>query len=201
MTNTHQGEIIAEGESWPRLVRWEWVLLALVLVAIVASRISTLDQRLLEAHSFRQTFAAFQTLGFHESGIDLLRPMIPVLGAPWTIPFEFPLFQALASIPMSWGVDADTADRATALVFFIITAGALWALVRIVAGRRVAAIALVVFSFSPFALLWSRASMMEYLATAAALGWVISALRWRQKADWRWAVLGGLLGAVAFAIF
>ncbi len=200
MADTRQDHVASEDESWPRLVRWEWVLLAVVLIAIVVTRFPTLDQRLLETHAFRQTQTAFQTVGFHESGIDLLRPEVPVLGAPWTIPFEFPLFQALASVPMSWGIGADTANRITALGFFVVTAGALWALIRLVGGRRVAAIALVVFSFSPFALLWSRASMTEYLATAAALGWVISAVRWRQTSDWRWAVPGSLLGAVAATV-
>ncbi len=200
MNHTHEPQADTEHTAWPRVQRWEWVLLALVLLAIVITRFPTLDQRLLEAHSFRQTQTAIQTLEFHESGISLLRPMVPVLGSPWTIPFEFPLFQALASVPMSWGIGADAANRLTALGFFIVTAGSLWALIRLIAGRRIAAIAVVVFTFSPFAMLWSRASLIEYLATAAALGWVISAIRWRQSSNWRWAIAGSLLGAIAATV-
>lgn len=200
MTHADQSQTKTKPVDWPRVLRWEWILLAAVLVAIVVTRFPTLDQRLLEAHSFRQTQTAYQTFEFHRVGIDLLRPIVPVLGAPWTIPFEFPLFQALASIPMSWGIGADAANRLTGLGFFILTAGALWALLRLVADRWVAGIALVVFSFSPFAMLWSRSSLIEYMATAAALGWVISAIRWRQTSNWRWAAVGALLGTVAITV-
>ncbi len=200
MTHTDQAQTDTEQTAWPPILRWEWILLAVVLVAIVITRFPTLDQRLLEAHSFRQTQTAYQTLEFHRVGIDLLRPIVPVLGSPWSIPFEFPLFQALASVLMSWGIGADAANRLMGLGFFVLTAGALWTLIRLVADRYVAGIALVVFSVSPFAMLWSRASLIEYMATAAALGWVISAIRWRQTSDWRWAVAGALLGAIAATV-
>ena len=200
MTHTDQAQTDTDQAAWPQILRWEWVLLAAVLAAIVITRFPTLDQRLLEAHSFRQTQTAFQTLEFHKVGVDLLRPIVPVLGSPWSIPFEFPLFQAMASVLMSWGIGADAANRLIGLGFFIVTAGALWALIRLVADRWVAGIALVVFSFSPLAMLWSRASLIEYMATAAALGWVISAVRWRQTSDWRWAAGGALLGAIAATV-
>ncbi len=200
MTHTDQADSDTDRAAWPRVLRWEWVLLVGVLIAIIITRFPTLDQRLLEAHSFRQTQTAFQTLEFHRVGIDLLRPIVPVLGSPWSIPFEFPLFQALASIPMSWGIGADAANRLVGLGFFILTAGALWTLMRLTTDRLVAAIALIVFSFSPFAILWSRASLIEYMATAAALGWVISAIRWRQTSNWRWAAVAGFLGAIAATV-
>lgn len=186
--------------DWPAILDWEWVLLGVALIAVLITRIPTLDQRLLEAHSFRQTQTAIQALYFHTDGIDLLRPIVPVLGAPWTIPFEFPLFQALASIPMSWGIGPDAAMRITGLGFFIASAATLWALLRAVAGSRVAAVGLVVFAFSPFAMLWSRSAMMEYLATFGALGWLFCAVRWRQTGDWRWAIPGALLGAIGATV-
>ena len=182
------------------MVGWEFVLWILVLLSIAATRYATLNQVLTEAFAFRQTQTAFQTVGFHRSGIDLLHPMVPVFGEPWTIPFEFPLFQAIASIAMSFGIPADPANRIVGLAFFVVTAFLLWLLVRKVSNPVVAAVTLVVFSFSPFALVWSRASMIEYLATALALGWVIAAIRWRDARHTTWLIAAVLLGAAAMAV-
>jgi len=182
------------------ILRWEWVLLAAVAIAILVTRLPTLDQPLLEVHGFRQTQTAIQTSTFHEEGIDLLRPEVPVLGEPWDVPFEFPLFQALASIPMSFGTDAEVANRATGLLMFLATALLLWALVRRIGGHRTAGAALVAFAFSPFGILWSRTAMIEYLATAGALAWVLGAIRWRESKDRRWAIASVVGGTVAATV-
>lgn len=184
------------------VTRWEWILLASVLALIVITRLSTLDQLLMETGpaAFRQTQTAFQTVEFHRLGIDLLHPSLPILGSPWSIPFEFPLFQAAASVLMSWGFESDVANRITGLFFFATTATLLWYLIRLVADKTVAAISLVVFAFSPFGILWSRTAMMEYLATAAALSWVIAALKWRTTRRWQWAAFGAVAGSVAMTV-
>src|SRR3990172_12922435 len=89
------------------------------LAIAVAVRAPTLDQPLLEAHSFRQTQTAYTALVFHEQGIDLLHPKMPVLGAPFEVPFEFPLFQAGASLVMDAGVRPDVALRLSGLACFL----------------------------------------------------------------------------------
>jgi 4-amino-4-deoxy-L-arabinose transferase-like glycosyltransferase len=86
------------------------------------------------------------------------------------VPFEFPLFQAAASAVMDFGVADDRAMRVTGLACFLLTALLLFGLVRHVAGRVSAFAALAAFVFTPFALVWGRASLMEYLATAGAVG-------------------------------
>ena len=184
--------------QWPQVERWEIAFLLVVLLAIGLSRLPTLDNKLLEnGLGYRQTFTAFQTVGFYESGIDLLHPTVPIFGAPWEIPTEFPLFQAFASVPMSWGIPADVANRTTALGFFVLSGLVLWVLLRFLATRYVAAVGLVVFSFSPFALLWSRASLIEYLATFGALLWLLGIVLWRYEPRLRWIALGVTGGAVA----
>jgi len=196
MTDTDGAATKPVGQ-WPPTLRWEWVLLSVVLLVSIVWRIPTLDQNLVEAHGFRQTQTAMQTVQFHESGIDLLRPEIPVLGEPWTIPFEFPLFQAVASVPMAFGASAEVANRSVGLLFFALSAAALWALMRLMSSRAAAAVAVVVFSFSPFGFLWSRSSMIEYLATAGVIVWVIGTVRWIATRDWRWAAVGAAAGVIA----
>ena len=62
----------------------------------------------------------------------------------------------------------DVAMRTTALACFLLSSILLWGLVRHVGGRAAALAALAVYLFSPFSLLWSRASLIEYLAGAGA---------------------------------
>ncbi|TMB59507.1 MAG: hypothetical protein E6J49_15075 [Chloroflexi bacterium] len=175
------------------------VVVASIAVA-VAIRVPTLTQPLLEIHAFRQTQTAFQARIFHESGIDLLQPEVPVFGQPYALPYEFPLFQAFASLPMDVGIDPDPAMRLTALVSFVIAAFCLWRLVRRMADAVTAVAALVAFLFSPFAIVWSRTSMIEYFVIAAALGYLWAGLAWRdERAPWQWLV-AVVLGSIAMTV-
>ena len=178
----------------------ELVLVFAIVMTFAVSRAPTLDQPLLENHGFRQTQTAYSALVFHEDGIDWLRPVLPVFGRDSAVPFEFPLFQAIASVPMAHGVEPDRAVRSTGLAFFILTAVLLWVLLRRVAGRLVGVTGLIVFCFSPFALLWSRTSMIEYLATAAGVGYLLAAVVYSERSTWPVLAAGVLSGSIAFLV-
>lgn len=168
--------------SAPAVLRATEVLAVVaVLAALVIYVAPTLDAPLLEKHAFRQTQTALTARVFHEDGIDLLHPKLPVFGEPFEAPFEFPLFQALATVPMAAGVAEDTSLRLTCLACFVLTALLLWGLVRHVAGPVSGVGAVVVFTFTPFALVWSRTSMIEYLATAGAVGFAFGVVLWRER--------------------
>ena len=172
--------------SLRRALRRTWLVdLALVLAIVglpVAYVLPTLDQPLLEGyHVFRQTQTAYTARIFSEEGIDLLHPEVPVLGEPFEVPFEFPLFQAGASLLMDLGVSETVSVRLSCLLCFVGTALLLYGLLRHVAGRVVALCALVAFSFFPFSLVWSHTSMIEYLATAGAVGWTWGLIAWRER--------------------
>ena len=160
-----------------------------MLVAFVLVVLPTLGQPLLERHGFRQTQTAYTARIYHEQGIDLIHPKLPVLGEPFEVPFEFPLFQAAASVVMDAGVRDDVAMRTTGLLCFLLTALLLYGLVRRVDGRVSAVAALVAFVATPFALLWGRTSMIEYLATAGAVGFAWATIAWREE---RRPAVGGL---------
>lgn len=158
------------------------VALALALLALtIVLRLPTLRQPLVEAHGFRQTQTAYTALLYHQHGIDLLHPEVPVLGKPWALPFEFPLFQAVASAPMDLGVGPDLAMRLTGLAFFSLTALLVFGFVRWRIGAVEALASLWFFTLSPFSLIWSRTSLMEYMATAGAVGWCWAALAYRDS--------------------
>ena len=167
-----------------------------ILVVALAVRAPTMRQPLVEAHGFRQTQTAYTALLFHEHGISLLHSELPVLGQPWSIPFEFPLFQAIASVPMDLGVTPDLAMRLTALAFFAITALLVFGFVRSRAGPVEAVASLCFFTLSPFSLIWSRASLMEYMATAGAVAWCWALLAYRDSGRRLPLVLGVLAGTI-----
>jgi hypothetical protein len=157
-------------------------LVAVTVGALAALVLPTLGQPLLEGyHVFRQTQTAYPARIFSEEGIDLLQPRVPVLGEPFEIPFEFPLFQAGTSLLMDLGVGETISLRLGGFLCFVATALLLYGLLRRVGGRNVALCALVAFCFFPFSLVWSRTSMIEYLATAGAVGWAWGVVAWREN--------------------
>ena len=178
----------------------ERLALAGLLLVALAIRLPTLAQPLVEAHAFRQTQTAYTALLYARDGVDLLHPRVPVLGPPYGLAFEFPLFQAIAAIPIALGAPADPALRTTGLSFFLASAALLWLLVRRYAGTAAAFATLVAYLFSPFALLWSRTSLIEYLVITASLAYLLAGLAWRDRGgSWLW-VTALLAGSVAMAV-
>jgi hypothetical protein len=180
--------------SPPNALRW---LPAVLLLCAVLIHVPTLGAPLLDRHPFRQTQTAFTARIYHEEGIDLFHPKLPILGEPWEVPFEFPLFQAAAAVVMDVGVPEDTALRLTGLASFVLAAGLLWLLVRGQAGWLGATAALTVFLFSPLGISWGRAALIEYSALAASFGFALAGLRWRNSGSKRWFALAFVLGCIA----
>jgi len=169
---------------------------AALLVAAGLAKVPTLAQPLTENFAWRQTQTAWTALIYHRDGIDLLHPEVPVRGPPWEFGFEFPLFQALGALLMDVGFDADVAMRFLGLLTFLLTGWLLYRLVLRLAGTEAAVGTLAAFLFSPFGLLWGRTSLIEYLATAAAVGFLLAGARWldhRRPLDFGLALAAGVV--------
>jgi hypothetical protein len=81
----------------------------------------TFRTNLLDLYSFRQTQTAFTIREFMMGNWSFSSPL-PILGPPWAVPFEFPLFQAIAALNGNvFQLAADSAGRITGLAFFIVT--------------------------------------------------------------------------------
>jgi hypothetical protein len=162
--------------------------------------IPTLNQPLLETQSFRQTTTSYPALLFFQQGINLFRPQVPVFGPPFLLPIEFPLFQAAASLVMHLGLAPDPAVRLTALVCFLITAALLWRLLVAIAGEAAGLAGLAAFLFSPLGLIVSRMSLIEYMATAGGLAFILCGLRWHETGKWRWYVAALVACAIGLLV-
>jgi hypothetical protein len=191
-------------QSAPQRRRPSWttemLVVACVLIIFVAFVSPTLNQPLIERHALRQTQTAYPARIFHEDGIDLMHPKLPVFGEPFEAPFEFPLFQAAASLVMDAGVSDDMSMRTTALACFVITALLLFGLVRHVAGPVSGVAALFAFVVTPLSLSWARASLMEYMATAGAVGFTWATISWRERPRTLPAALALVAGLVGMLV-
>jgi 4-amino-4-deoxy-L-arabinose transferase-like glycosyltransferase len=175
-------------------------VIACLLVVGFLVRLPNLNGPLLAISSFRQTETAYPALIYHQQGIDLFAPQLPVLGKPWQVPFEFPLFQVMAAVIMNLGGAVDWAMRVSGVICFMATAVAIWGMVRHLSTRIAAGIAVLVFLASPFNVWWSRASMIEYMATAFSVGYVWAGMIWIDKRQRRFAALAIVLGTLAMLV-
>lgn len=172
---------------------------ALLLLGLLV-RLPAMGQSLLVQHGWRQTQTAWTAILYHRHGVDLWRPTVPVFGRTAVVAFEFPLFQVIGSALLSWGLPVTAAMRWPAVVFFLLTGALLAGVMRELAGRTVALVSLAVFLFNPHSLLWSRASLPEYLATAAAVGaWWLS-VRWAAAPRARVLALASVVASIGWLV-
>src|SRR5690606_22594303 len=108
------------------------LLVYLPLVVILVAWIASWGMPVLDEHGFRQTQTLISSYWMAREGGFWVYPT-PVLGYPWSAPFEFPLYQwgvvLLATLPL--GLDIDSAARLLSLLAFV---ACLWPLRRVLAG-------------------------------------------------------------------
>ena len=158
---------------------------------------SGLWQPLLDLHSFRQTQTALSAYWLLRGG-PWLAYETPVLGAPWSIPFEFPLYQWIVAITAKTGLPLDGAGRLVSFGFYLATLGPMYILFRAVGLGRIAFLSTgILFMASPLYLYWSRTFMIESCAlffSCLALGLLAGYLH--DRAPWT-AISASAAGAAA----
>ena len=202
----------AEASSRPgRGGPWDVVLL-LAGCVYVATTSSYLSQPLLDLHSFRQCQTAISVPWLAED-LDPRRMLVyetPILGAPWRVPFELPLYQWCAAVlhrATGWSVELSC--RSVALAFHLACLWPLWRLVRLGGGSaRTWKILASLFLLAPVLHHWSRTALiettavylsLEFLASMAA--WSCAGGGWRLAVASAWATLAVLVKVTTFPPF
>jgi 4-amino-4-deoxy-L-arabinose transferase-like glycosyltransferase len=153
----------------------------------VALRWPTMNFPLNEAFAFRQMQTTLMIREFMDVGFFQLSPL-PVLGPPWQVPMEFPLFQWIAAIGGSVvGASPQIAGRLTALFFFLVCAALVALIGNRLYSRSAGFIGFVVFLLLPFGWQWGNAPLIEFAATAGALGSFYLVMLWVERRSW-WLV-------------
>jgi hypothetical protein len=163
LTNSKPHLLLSDLASFIRLQRIR-ILLACVFFFSLALHGPQVLNGLNENNSFRQSQTVMLVREFMRNGFDLGSP-IPVFGFNSRIPFEFPLFQFIAAILGNLAnLDPIVATRVVGLIFFELAALMLFTFAHKVIGFGPAFVALVVFLFSPFALMWAASATIEFCA-------------------------------------
>lgn len=149
-------------------------------VAFLASLIAiaywlfTMQQPLIDWYEFRQTQTALTALFIKPSLQGLLSYETPVLGYPWSIPFEFPLYQWIAaSLSRVTPLSLDSSGRLTSAVFGLACIAPSVGLMRLFKISPIGQSCFVLLYFtSSIYLYWNRTFMIE----STALLFTLSAL-------------------------
>lgn len=152
-------------------------------------------QPILEMHSFRQTQTALTTYWLMQGG-NWIAYETPVLGSPWAIPMELPVYQWLVALIASIsGAKLEVIGRLISYLFFLLC---LWPLHSIFKHLRLSNDAFIVTAgltlMAPIYLFWSRTFMIESTALLFSLSFLALYLRWIEKGSYPAAI-----GAMAFA--
>lgn len=169
------------------------VTVILLLIHSFAVLVMSWHAPIVDMHDFRQTQTALTTYWLIENGFSLAYET-PVVGAPWSIPFEFPVYQALTAWISMLGIPLDSAGRLVSYVFFV---ACLWPMHSLGRDLRLNNFwfytTAAMFLASPIYIFWGRSFMIETTAlffSMAHLSMLVAFLR-----------LGGLYRAILATAF
>lgn len=156
--------LTAESARADRIRNMLWILFGIAIAFNLLQLAISWDKPILGAYAFRQTQTAISAYWIAK-GTSWLAYWTPVLGAPWSIPFEFPLYQWLVACVAALFPVALTLDQAGRLVselFFLVCLWPAWRITgRCKDGLYIFLACSIVVLFSPLYVFWSRSFMME----------------------------------------
>lgn len=122
----------------------------------------------------------------------------PLMGPPWRIPMEWPLFQWLAATLTRLSIPLEVAGRMVALAS---AAAVVW-LASVIGGRfgldrDLRWIVAALTATSPLMVAYGLSFTIETLALALALGHLAAFLLWLERPRWLWLVLSIISGLLA----
>jgi hypothetical protein len=162
------------------------VALGLVLAHSATIALVGISKPILDPNSFRQTQTALSAYWIMHDGISLAYET-PVLGYPWSIPMEFPIYQWIVALFGVVGIPIEIAGRLVSYSFFIACLWPIWMIFRFMKLKtEIFLITAILFLSSPLYLHFSRTVMIESLALFLATLWLalLIALLTTPKATW-----------------
>jgi hypothetical protein len=158
------------------------------------------NESLVEDQGFRQTQTAISAY-YMVNQPPRLAYETPVLGPPWSVPFEFPLYQWLVAGAVTvFHTPLDQTGRLVSIAFFLLTLIPADAVLRhLRVGRKQRLIVLSLMLLSPYYIYWSRAFLIESTAVfwnTTYLALAMRALKRPGIVSGNAAMLAGSLGSV-----
>jgi hypothetical protein len=153
------------------------VLYGLALAGATFLFFRTWDQPIVDQHGFRQTQTALTVYWGIVDGWRLAY-LTPVVGAPWSVPFEFPLFQwVVSAVWKATDLPLDNCGRAASFAFHVGSSLLVAALLmRLKCSRAAAWVGATAFLVAPVNLFWGRAFLIESCALFLSLAYMCLAI-------------------------
>ena len=160
------------------------IVVTVALALFVALTLIRLNGPITDAHGFRQTQTAISIREMTRGG-PLLRYETPVLGPPWSIPFELPVYQwVVAGLAVLFGTRIPATGRIVSAAMFLLAVAFIDRIARRIgfsrAGRAVFTASMLL---SPIYVFWSRTVMIESTALMLCAAFVAVALRAQEGRD------------------
>ncbi len=179
---------------------WAPWLLALGLLALHAT-LTTHNWKagFLAGQEFRQTQTAISAVYIQKDNDFSLSYPTPVVGKPWSIPMEFPLYQwSTVWLANATGWSLTVAGRTITLACFYLTLPALFLLLRRLGCRPGEAIvALAPVLAAPLYIYFSRAFLIESMALAGSVWFLAAFVESIQRRHLAWLVIAMVAGVLA----
>lgn len=157
------------------------------------------ENTLISRFEFRQSQTALSTAYFPPGKFPLAYET-PVFGPPWSVPLEFPLFEAAVSnFSAITGLPLDPSGRLVSWIFFQLSLPAFFLLLGSLGVQRAGRLlCLSLLLTSPIYLFFSRAFLIESTVLCCCAWFLAGFARWVTTARPGWlvvAVMAGSLGA------
>jgi hypothetical protein len=171
----------------------------LALVVALGCMTRELEKPMLGPHSFRQTQTAISAFYMAQNPSMFLDYITPVLGPPWKIPMELPLYQWIVA---RWhnltGMPLDPSGKLISIAAWLLCLAPVFAIGRFLRlPPEVLALTAAIALASPLYLFWGAAFLMETTGLLFALLMVAFDLRARMDGKFAWLALAVLFGSVA----
>ncbi len=184
---------------------WEHAAILVLFLGALAFSLSVASKgwshAISDIYGWRQAQTAISAY-FIQQGGPWLGYETPVLGPPWSLPHEFPVYQlAVAGLATVTGLQLEPAGRAVSLAFFyalLVLAYLLLAEFHVAPRHRLLVVAL--WLVSPLYLFWSRTLMIESTALFLSFAFLTFAARFLERSRYRDALVALLAGGLAFAV-
>ncbi|WP_434997442.1 glycosyltransferase family 39 protein [Vibrio scophthalmi] len=180
----------------------EKVLLGIIVIFMIIMSINIMsygfNYPIIDMFGFRQAQTAITSYWLVEEGykIDYITP---ILGPPWSIPFEFPVYQYIVScLHEISGLGLDQSGRVINILFFYTSASMTFFLLRALRFSTIQALVpVLLFLGSPFYLFWSRSFMIESTALAFGLGSILFLIKSIKEEKVSYLCLATVLGCLS----
>jgi Dolichyl-phosphate-mannose-protein mannosyltransferase len=180
VTSQLEGDIAVVRRSRDRSETALWLLVAALLCFDVFVLLYGINNGIADfLFAFRQTQTALTAFWLIKEP-HTFAYITPVLGAPWSMPFEYPIYQWLAVFLTKVGVPLVAAGRLVSFAAFVGCLIPLWTMARdLKISRRAFLVVAIVYLACPFYVYWSRTFMIETTALFFSLCWLAGFVRSR----------------------